>query len=422
MDKKLKRSRIDRKIGGVFGGVSEYTGIDATLLRLIFVVVAVITMKTGIAVIAYIIALFVIPSDDTSTEEVIEHHRRRVEEKRHNANERRREHYERAQQHRREHMDKVQRHNKEHYDRHKERIDSSRERANRAPGTASARKNGTSRTWPVREFDFEATTFQNLTLRIATGDVTLRSWDKEDVKMRVVLAVHEKARSIRQLNEEQLWDYFFAQTMLDISTDRFVFESKKDILKTDIVLTLPKRLFEQVKIQLLNGNLKYDDIAVEDAIIKLRHGDVRSKGASGKFLSTEVADGEIYFQKSSVENVDMTTAKGDVVLEGNYLTAAAKSQNGDVEFLLQNDSATSVDLAAPHGDIKMALPASWNVDGTLHTKREKIMFDLKNAKIWDDSDRTLVFTQNAEEISTGTLQAKVENGIIKVVEVESEKR
>ncbi|MBA5844900.1 hypothetical protein H3291_29760, partial [Escherichia coli] len=75
---------------------------------------------------------------------------------------------------------------------------------------------------------------------------------------RAVLAVHEKARSIRQLSEEKLWDYFFSQTMLDISPDNFTFESKNELLKTDLVITIPKRLYEQVKIQLLNGNLKYD--------------------------------------------------------------------------------------------------------------------------------------------------------------------
>ncbi|MDN8674801.1 PspC domain-containing protein, partial [Staphylococcus aureus] len=60
----------------------EFLGIDATLLRLIYIIITIITMKTGIAIIAYIVALFVIPSSDTSNEEVLERHRRRVEEKR----------------------------------------------------------------------------------------------------------------------------------------------------------------------------------------------------------------------------------------------------------------------------------------------------------------------------------------------------
>ncbi|MBC1519604.1 DUF4097 family beta strand repeat protein [Listeria welshimeri] len=400
MDKKLRRSRVDRKVGGVFGGLAEFLGIDATLLRLIYIIITIITMKTGIAIIAYIIALFVIPSSDTSNEEVLERHRRRVEEKR-----RRHAGRNEARQEVREAM-----RNSHHHRRLKP---SATEPIHHGARRKEARPR------PVREFNFDEATFRSFTIRVATGDVIIRSWDKDQMKIRAVLAVHEKARSIRQLSEAKLWDYFFSQTMLDITPDSFTFESKNELLKTDLVVTIPKRLYEQVKIQLLNGNLKYDDTAAEDAIIKTRHGDIRSSGASGKFLSTESADGEIFFKRSSVENIDMSTAKGDIALQGNFHTTIAKSAQGDVEYILENETSKAADLAAPNGDIRIQIPPTWNVDGTLGTKKEKIYFDLKNAKIWDDAERTFVFTQNAEEISMATLQAKVGNGIIKVSELET---
>lgn len=398
MDKKLRRSRVDRKVGGVFGGLAEFLGIDATLLRLIYIVIAIITMKTGIAIIAYIIALFVIPSADTSTEEVLEQRRRRVDEKmrRHTGHNEVRQEVRQAMREKHRHVNKNRNNHPHNHPRRKEE-----------------------RPRPVREFNFDNVTFRSFTIRVATGDVIIRSWDKDQMKIRAVLAVHEKARSIRQLSEEKIWDYFFSQTMLDISPDSFTFESKNELLKTDLVITIPKRLYEQVKIQLLNGNLKYDDTAAEDAIIKTRHGDIRSSGASGKFLSTESADGEIFFKRSTVENVDMSTAKGDIALQGNFLTTIAKASQGDVEYILENETSSATDLEAPNGDIRIQIPPTWNVDGTLGTKKEKIYFDLKNAKIWDDAERNFVFTQNAEEISMATLQAKVGNGIIKVSELEN---
>ncbi|MBF2347239.1 DUF4097 family beta strand repeat protein [Listeria seeligeri] len=398
MDKKLRRSRVDRKVGGVFGGLAEFLGIDATLLRLIYIVIAIITMKTGIAIIAYIIALFVIPSADTSTEEVLEQRRRRVDEKmrRHTGHNEVRQEVRQAMREKHRHVNKNRNNHPHNHPRRKEE-----------------------RPRPVREFNFDNVTFRSFTIRVATGDVIIRSWDKDQMKIRAVLAVHEKARSIRQLSEEKIWDYFFSQTMLDISPDSFTFESKNELLKTDLVITIPKRLYEQVKIQLLNGNLKYDDTAAEDAIIKTRHGDIRSSGASGKFLSTESADGEIFFKRSTVENIDMSTAKGDIALQGNFLTTIAKAAQGDVEYILENETSSAADLEALNGDIRIQIPPTWNVDGTLGTKKEKIYFDLKNAKIWDDAERNFVFTQNAEEISMATLQAKVENGIIKVSELEN---
>jgi phage shock protein C len=58
--KKLFRSRTDRMVGGVCGGLGKYLGLDATLLRLIAVLLLVLT---GIVpgVIAYLIIMVIVP-------------------------------------------------------------------------------------------------------------------------------------------------------------------------------------------------------------------------------------------------------------------------------------------------------------------------------------------------------------------------
>ncbi|MBC6127709.1 PspC domain-containing protein [Listeria booriae] len=419
MDKKLRRSRSDRKIGGVFGGLSDYLGIDATVLRVIYVILIIISWKTMIGVIAYIIALFIIPSEDASYDDVIDRHNQKMKDKYDRHEKRMQSKSERIQQAQAMHTERA----KEMQQRHRERAQATRERHQnnncRKPHNRPVHPSQkTARPRPVREFEFNNTTFRTMSLKVATGDIIIRTWDKEDVKMRAVLAVHNKARAIQQLSEEKLWDYFFTQTTLDMSNDRFVFESKNDALKTDIVLTIPKRAYEQVKIHLLNGTLKYDDITVDDSTLKVRHGDIRSTGTAGKFLVASTDDGEILFKSGQVENIELRTTKGDVSVTGDFQTTVAVAEQGDVAYILQNDQATAADLKAPNGDIRIQIPATWKVDGTLGTKREKIYFDLKNAKVWDESNKSLVFTQNPEEMSVATLQAAVENGIIKITELE----
>jgi phage shock protein PspC (stress-responsive transcriptional regulator) len=58
VNKKLYRSKKDQIIGGVCGGIAEYFGIDPTLVRLAFVLFALIE---GAGIIAYIIAWIIIP-------------------------------------------------------------------------------------------------------------------------------------------------------------------------------------------------------------------------------------------------------------------------------------------------------------------------------------------------------------------------
>ena len=58
MEKKLYKSRDNKKIDGVCAGVGEYFDIDPTLVRLAWVFV---TLFGGAGLIAYIIAALVIP-------------------------------------------------------------------------------------------------------------------------------------------------------------------------------------------------------------------------------------------------------------------------------------------------------------------------------------------------------------------------
>ncbi len=58
--KRLLRSTSNRIVGGVCAGVADYLNMDATLVRILTVL---ISLFTGVPVILYIIALFVIPED-----------------------------------------------------------------------------------------------------------------------------------------------------------------------------------------------------------------------------------------------------------------------------------------------------------------------------------------------------------------------
>lgn len=59
-DKRLKKSRKDRVICGVCGGIAEYFKVDPTLVRLAF---ALLCISAFTGVILYIIAAIIMPED-----------------------------------------------------------------------------------------------------------------------------------------------------------------------------------------------------------------------------------------------------------------------------------------------------------------------------------------------------------------------
>jgi phage shock protein C len=57
--KRLYRSNTNRILGGVCGGLGEHLDVDPTVIRLIWAVVTVLSLGTGIIV--YILAWIIIP-------------------------------------------------------------------------------------------------------------------------------------------------------------------------------------------------------------------------------------------------------------------------------------------------------------------------------------------------------------------------
>lgn len=59
MEKRLYRSRTNRMLGGVCGGLGEYLNLDPTVIRLIWVLAGL----SGAGLLAYLICTVIIPEN-----------------------------------------------------------------------------------------------------------------------------------------------------------------------------------------------------------------------------------------------------------------------------------------------------------------------------------------------------------------------
>jgi phage shock protein C len=62
--KRLYRSRTEKKIAGVCGGLAAYLGMDPVIPRLVWVVFA---LAAGMGILAYLIAWLVIPPEPATS-------------------------------------------------------------------------------------------------------------------------------------------------------------------------------------------------------------------------------------------------------------------------------------------------------------------------------------------------------------------
>lgn len=63
MEKRLYRSKVNRKLAGVCGGIAEYFNVDPTIIRLVFVVLAICA---GCGLLAYLLAWIIVPEQPSN--------------------------------------------------------------------------------------------------------------------------------------------------------------------------------------------------------------------------------------------------------------------------------------------------------------------------------------------------------------------
>jgi len=84
MEKRLYRSRSDKMVSGVCGGLAKYFAIDPTIVRIIAVL---LIFANGVGILAYIIMAIVVPQEGSKVTEPKETVRENVEEIKGTANE-----------------------------------------------------------------------------------------------------------------------------------------------------------------------------------------------------------------------------------------------------------------------------------------------------------------------------------------------
>jgi phage shock protein PspC (stress-responsive transcriptional regulator) len=65
--RRLTRSIVDRKIGGVCGGIAAYLDVDSTAVRVVWVVLAIVPGCVVMGVLAYFVAWLIMPEPTTAT-------------------------------------------------------------------------------------------------------------------------------------------------------------------------------------------------------------------------------------------------------------------------------------------------------------------------------------------------------------------
>lgn len=256
------------------------------------------------------------------------------------------------------------------------------------------------------EKSFKANSGDNLTVSIISGDIIVKSWDKEEVG--IVVTGKESVK--------EYLDFFFEETSGGIK----VWTEKKSDWNS--WLSSPNFKFEvmvpaeygadlktsggDVSVKSLNGKLKIStsggDILISSSVgalvAKTSGGDIKSKNFTGDSeLKTSGGDIEVL---SNNGNTKAKTSGGDIMMIVSNGEVIGATSGGDIQVEYSGNNV-GIELTTSGGDIGLKLPEDISANLTLITTGGDIENSLTNVKV--------------KEVSRSKFIGKINSGGIDVI-------
>jgi DUF4097 and DUF4098 domain-containing protein YvlB len=254
----------------------------------------------------------------------------------------------------------------------------------------------------LHEKTFQIQPGKNLRVESSSGDVTITSWDKPEVYIKVL--GNDKAK--------EKVDFLFDNTDDEISViakkEGSFFNWFSSGIRIRFEIKVPAEFNNNISTA--GGDIMIGEIRGNNRL-KTSGGDVWVKNTDG-VLKVTTSGGEINLDSNSGDmnvstsggnikarnfkgDLSASTSGGDVYLTGSDSKIFAETSGGDIvlEYTGENKG---IDLETSGGDIQMKLPSDFNASANLHTSGGDIECNLT--------------ANNAKRISSTRFEADLNNG------------
>ena len=143
------------------------------------------------------------------------------------------------------------------------------------------------------EFYYEAPEASIIDIKAANGNVVLKTWDSEDVKVEAKIKLYGK------MNAEP-FEAFLERSQIEVNDDHLSFQIPNKRVRADLVFYLPKRVYDHTAIKLLNGNITIDELEGKDIYTKSTNGNITVNHLTATMLEVEGVNGNIDIRDGAI--------------------------------------------------------------------------------------------------------------------------
>lgn len=224
------------------------------------------------------------------------------------------------------------------------------------------------------EFYYEAPAASILDIKAANGNVTLKTWDSDDVKVEAKIKLYGKMGA-------EPFEAFSERSQIEVNEDHISFQIPNKRVRADLVFYLPKRVYDHVAIKLLNGNIMIETLEAKDIYTKSTNGNIIVNQLTATMLEVEGVNGNIDIRNGNILDSIIETVNGTVTFGATPENLSVSLVNGDVRLTIKEDNLKKVEASSVNGNVKVALPDTIGLEGHAKTSLGSINSRLSNYEV-----------------------------------------
>lgn len=224
------------------------------------------------------------------------------------------------------------------------------------------------------EFYYKAPAASILDIKAANGNVTLKTWNSDDVKVEAKIKLYGKMGA-------EPFEAFSERSQIEVNEDHISFQIPNKRVRADLVFYLPKRVYDHAAIKLLNGNIMIETLEAKDIYTKSTNGNIIVNQLTATMLEVEGVNGNIDIRNGNILDSIIETVNGTVTFGATPENLSVSLVNGDVRLTIKEDNLKKVEASSVNGNVKVALPDSIGLEGHAKTSLGSINSRLSNYEV-----------------------------------------
>ena len=225
------------------------------------------------------------------------------------------------------------------------------------------------------EFNYPSPKASLIDVKIANGNIILKSWDKEDVK------VEGKIKLYGKMDESTPLESFLERSHIDVDDETISFQIPNKRVRADLIFYLPTRVYDHVSIKLLNGNVTIESLNAKDVYVKSTNGTIVVDSIQATMLEIEGVNGDIKVVDGEILDNIIETVNGTVTVTATPENLEVSLINGDVRISARELGLQKIDASSVNGNVKIAVPADLGLEGMVKTSLGSVNSRLSNNEV-----------------------------------------